>query len=123
MSSDALRKPPEIRRLAAERRKCLSDAFVTNYDKIVDGDKIRELTSAGRGGDSRTIESNVSKMYRSGPSTTGDVDMLRLEAEMVAEGRELSNPHIPLDEETLTEAVEKIERDGHTPAWEVVGDD
>jgi len=56
---------------------------------------------------------------RAGISTTGDVSLLRLEAEM-AESDEytVENPHIPIDQETLQRATEDIESDGHAPAWE-----
>ncbi|QIO22598.1 hypothetical protein [Haloarcula sp. JP-L23] len=46
--------------------------------------------------------------------------MLRLEAEMVAEGRELGNPNIPVNEVVLEAAVGQIRADGHEPAWEVI---
>jgi len=52
-----------------------------------------------------------------GVSMTGRVDLLVLEAEMIADGRELGNPHIPADTDTLVEAQKRITENGHTPAW------
>ena len=56
---------------------------------------------------------------RPGVSTTSDVALLRLEAELAADGSDLKNPHIPATEAVLEEATELIRSDGHKPAWEV----
>lgn len=56
---------------------------------------------------------------RVGVSTTGDVDLLRLEAEMAAgDEHTLRNPHIPINKDVLEQAKEQIEQDGHNPAWD-----
>jgi len=52
-----------------------------------------------------------------GASMTGEVSLLVLEAEMLAEGRELGNPHIPIDVDTLVAAQKQIAENGHSPAW------
>lgn len=94
------------------------------YDKVDGrGHNIREQTVAGPGDTTQTTEHDLTAMYQAGPSTTGQVWILRTEAEMLAEGRDLGNPHIPASEGVLEEAVEKIEADGHEPAWEVVDGD
>lgn len=56
---------------------------------------------------------------RVGASTTGDVDLLVLEAEMAQDNSySVKNPHIPINTEKLAEAKERIEKEGLTPAWE-----
>ncbi|GGN87157.1 hypothetical protein GCM10009030_05560 [Haloarcula pellucida] len=39
---------------------------------------------------------------------------------MVAEGQELGNPNIPVNEGVLEAAVGQIRADGHESAWEVI---
>jgi hypothetical protein len=120
---DATALEPRIKALVAKRRFNLEEDFIdeSRYDHIDErGHKISEQPVAGPGGTTLTIDSNLSVMYEPTPSTTSDVDMLRLEAEMLAEGRDLGNPHLPDSEETLQEAVEVIERDGNVPTWEVI---
>jgi len=93
----------------------------SRFDKVDErGHKIRERTVAGPGDTTQTTEHDLTAMYRTGPSTTGQVWILRTEAELVADGVDLGNPHIPATEDILEEAVEKIRADGHEPAWEVV---
>jgi len=84
------------------------------------GHKIREQTVAGPGDTTQTTEHDLTAMYQTGPSTTGQVWILRTEAELVADGVDLDNPHIPATEDILEDAVKKIRADGHEPAWEVV---
>ena len=56
---------------------------------------------------------------RVGVSTTGDIDLLRLEAEMATgDEYDIENPHIPVNTDTLEQAKRQIEQDGYTPAWE-----
>jgi len=123
LTDSGIDRDPDIKVLVAKRRDTLEEDFLddSRYDRVDErGHKIRELTVAGPGGTSQTIDSDVTVTYRPTPSTTGDVDMLRLEAELLAEGRNLDNPHLPDSEATFAEAVEAIERDGNTPTWEVL---
>lgn len=56
---------------------------------------------------------------RVGVSTTGDVSMLVLEAEMQAgDEYEIGNPHIPATVDVKERAEKQIAAAGHTPAWE-----
>lgn len=113
----------EIARLRALSRKAQTDEFVTGYDKVEDGEKIKEVTIAGPAGTSKTVTRNLSNLYHSAPSTTGDVELLVIEAELLADGEGSDNPHIPLDDQTREAAIEQIEERGLTPAWEVVFDE
>jgi len=111
---------PEIKVLRAKARDAQTDEFITDYDEINDdGDKIEKVTHQKKSGETVTSESNLTALYTAGPATTGTTKLLVLEAEMVAEGYELENPHIPMDTETMEQAKQQIEANGHTPAWEV----
>lgn len=112
---------PEIAKLLAKRRKVLNrDGFIDDYDDTTDdGDKYREMTVQAGGGTTATIEMNLSKMYQAGPSTTGDMEVLKIEAELVAEGKDLKNPHVPADADLLERATNALSNEGLTPAWEV----
>lgn len=110
----------EIAKLLAKRRQALDrDGFIDDHDDTNDdGDKITYETVPAGPDDTKEIEINLTKMYQAAPSTTGDIEMLVLEAELVADGTALDNPHVPADEETLRQARQQIEQNGHTPAWE-----
>jgi hypothetical protein len=119
----AIDRDPAIKVLVAKRRDTLEEDFIdeSRYDRIDDrGHKIRELPTASPAGTDVTIDSDVTVTHRPTPSTTSDVEMLRLEAEMLADGYDLDNPHLPDTEDTLEEAVAAIKSDGNTPTWEVL---
>lgn len=113
---------PEIKVLRAKARDALPDCVITDperYDTVNDdGEKIREIAMAGPQGTTKTIEDNVTVPYKPTVSTTGDVGLLVLEAEMQAEGRELGNPHIPATTEARDKALDRIKSAGLSPAWE-----
>lgn len=111
--------------LLARRRQNTADNWIESYDYVSeDGRKIREVTTAGPEGETRTLQIDYSTMLASTPSTTSDIDILRIEAQIADErgdgntGR--MNPHIPSNDDVLAEAKARIEEDGLTPAWEVV---
>ena len=54
---------------------------------------------------------------RPGPRRTDNVEMLVIEAEMVAEGHEPDNPAQPLGTETAEAFAERIEDTDLQPAW------
>jgi hypothetical protein len=120
MNIDATATDPEIKVLKAKRRDELpTDEFITEYDGVDDnGHKYREQEVRGPADTSTTIKSDQTAMYQPAPSTTGDVGMLVMEAELLADGVDLENPHIPADEETLEQARQRIETNDLTPAWE-----
>jgi hypothetical protein len=109
----------DINRLRARRRQVLpTDEFVTDYDGVDEaGHKYRELTIPGEGGTTQTIQSDLTAMYQAAPSMTGDVDLLVIEAELLADGTDLENPHLPATTDVRDRAHRRIEQNGHTPAW------
>jgi hypothetical protein len=112
-----------VQKLLAERRRFCTHYEVgidgPNADRNEDGDLILERGVAGPGS---VVEGdiNLSAVFGPAPSTTGNVELLRIEAELHAEGRGGENPHVPVNGDVLAEAKAAIERDGHTPAWEDV---
>jgi len=116
MSNHAIELEPEIKVLRAKQRDSLTEDWITKHDKIDDnGDKIEEVPFRGS---SNTFEVNLSGMFGPCASTTGDVDLIVLEAEMAAEGRDMTNPHIPISTEVLQQARDRLSDAGLTPAWE-----
>jgi len=111
---------PEIKVLRAKARDAQSDDFITGHDYVdEDGDKIEKELVAGPAGSTKEIETNLTELYTAGPATTGKVDLLVLEAEIVAERGVMENPHIPIDTETRDAAKAQIKENGHTPAWDI----
>jgi len=55
--------------------------------------------------------------YPAGISTTQNLDIIRIEAEMQADGTNLKNPHMPAKQETLEDAIEMLENQDLEPAW------
>lgn len=112
---------PEVAELLAKRRKALDrHGHITEFDGLDEnGHKYREETVPAGTDSTKTIQVNLTKMYQASPSTTGDIEILELEAEMVAEGREMDNPHVPSSTKLMEQARSKIEQNGHAPAWEI----
>ena len=119
--NDANRHDPEIAELLAKRRRALNrDGFIDDHDGINDdGDKYQEMTVKAGGDSTTTIQVNLTKMYQAAPSTTGDMEILRIEAELVADGKDLENPHVPADADLLERATNVLSNEGLTPAWEI----
>lgn len=108
---------------ALARRQRRDDAFVTDHDTTNDeGEKITEYKLPGPDGTTTTVTRNYTKLYKDEISMTGNVDLLVIEAELLAEGRTLSNPHIPLSDAVAEAARSRIDAAGNNPAWEVVFD-
>lgn len=121
MSSDSEGGGFNLPQLLEERRAVLNDDFITDFDKKnEDGDKIKEITVKRSSGETRTYEANLSKLGQAAPSTTSNIDILCIEAELAAEGRIGTNPHLPSSAEVYEQAIERIEAEGLTPAWEAV---
>ena len=57
-----------------------------------------------------------------GRRTSGDVDLLVIEAELVAEGKDLENPARPDSPDVVDEVMARLD-EGQRPAWAEVGDD
>jgi len=116
MNTEAFEPEPEIKVLRAKRRDRLKEDWISNHDKVDEnGDKIEEVPY--RKSDN-TFDVNLSSMFGPSVSLTGDVGLLVLEAEMVKEGKELENPHIPITKEVKEAAVSQLKDDGLNPAWE-----
>ena len=57
-----------------------------------------------------------------GRRTSGDVELLVIEAELVAEGKDLENPARPDSPDVVDEVMARLD-EGQRPAWAEVGDD
>lgn len=114
--TEAYELEPDIKVLRAKARDSLTEDWITKHDKMNDaGEKIEEVRY--RRSSDNTFDVNLSHLFGPAPSTTGDVGLLVLEAEMQADGKELDNPHVPINPEVLDRATEEIEAAGHSPAW------
>jgi hypothetical protein len=113
----------ETKRLIAQRRKALTDHRL-DADEFAKAERqngevvVKDTVRTDANTFSET-EVSLSKMLGSAPSTTGDIDILRVEAELLAEGNPPGNPHVPINAEVREQAREVIEANGDTPAWEV----
>jgi hypothetical protein len=113
---------PEIKVLRAKARDQLPDCVIEDeslYDTTNDdGEKIKEHTVNGPDGTSKTIDSNMTRSFQAAVSTTGDVDMLVLEAELKADDdHTIGNPHVPITTEVRDAALERITDQDLEPAW------
>jgi hypothetical protein len=110
----------ETKRLLAQRRKVLPDHPDIDADKTTDdGDLIHEVLVRGPGNTAKTIDANMSRLYRATPSTTSDIDLLVIEAELVADGADLDNPHVPVTDDLRETALARLDDEGLSPAWRV----
>ena len=57
-----------------------------------------------------------------GRRTSGDVELLVIEAELVAEGKELENPARPDSPDVVDEVMARLDQ-GQRPAWAEVDDE
>ena len=57
-----------------------------------------------------------------GARTSSNVELLVMEAELVAEGKELENPARPDSPDVVDEVMARLD-EGQRPAWAEVGDD
>lgn len=110
-----------IAALKARRRANTSDEWISSHDHVdEEGRKVRAITKPGPEGTEKTYHVDYSAMLATTPSTTTNTEIIRIEAEQAAEGREDMNPHLPANDEVLAEALTILEREGLLPAWEVV---
>jgi len=58
-----------------------------------------------------------------GRRTSGNVELLVIEAELVADGKQLDNPARPDSAAVVDELMAKLEPRGLRPAYKVVGDE
>ena len=95
--------------------------YTDEAERNDEGDLIYKKPVPTPGGGSTTVDVNMTTLYQPGPRRTGSVEMLRIEAELVDEGKELGNPAKPSNAEVAKSAIEQIEAAGLTPAWRAVG--
>ena len=57
-----------------------------------------------------------------GRRTSGNVDLLVIEAELVAEGKDLENPARPATPDVVNEVMARLD-EGQRPAWAEVDDE
>jgi hypothetical protein len=71
-----------------------------NHDTTNDqGDRIKERTiQRGPSGTEQTVEINLDRMLQTAPRYTGNDEILRIERDLRAEGVDLQNPALPLEE-------------------------
>lgn len=75
-----------------------------------DGDLIKK--------DSNGKETNVSKLFAPGKRKTSNVEMLVIEARIADEKPDKDmNPAFPMGDETASEALDRMDREGLEPAW------
>jgi len=89
-------------------------------DRNEAGDLIFEREVTHKEGHTVTRTTNLTALFTPGDRTSGDVSLLRIEAELAAEGAELDNPARPADADTAERLHERL-GDDVRPAWEVVG--
>jgi len=58
-----------------------------------------------------------------GRLTSGNIELLVIEAELAAEGKELDNPARPDGPDVVNELMARLEPKGLRPAYKVVGDE
>lgn len=91
--------------------------YIEEAERNDDGELIYEKTVPTPGGGSTTTEVNVTTMYQPGGRRSGNVTLLRIEAELAADGVELDNPAKPASGDVAKQAIEAIEGKDLTPAW------
>lgn len=84
--------------------------------KNEDGDLTYEREYTGPAGENRRQEVNVTAIYSPGRRKSSDVDLLLLEAELAADGKDLGNPAFPTSEDVATQVHDRLPEDVR-PAW------
>ncbi|WP_331232674.1 hypothetical protein [Natronorarus salvus] len=124
--SEAVERKAEVtkRRVGAllgRRRQNLDrDSHITDYDRIEDGHKVDKRTAPGPRDQTNKVDRDLTALYGAAPSTTTDPDLLVVSARIAAEKGPTDNPHVPATDQVLDDALERMEREGLTPAWELV---
>lgn len=81
-----------------------------------DGNLIYTKEIPGPHGGRREIEVNCTHMYQPGRRKSGNVDLLVIEAELAADGKDLGNPAFPIREEVAEQVHARLDEDVQ-PAW------
>ena len=110
-----------VAELIARRRQNITDDHVVGYDEIDEnGHKVKTVKKDRTEAPKSTYTVDLTATTKTGPSTTSSLEILIIEAEQAADGRDRMNPHIPANDEVLEQAVERIEEEDLVPAWEVI---
>lgn len=81
-----------------------------------DGDLIYTEIRIGPEGREHEYELNCTKLYSPGRRKTGDLEILLIEAQLAAEGKDLGNPAFPINGEIADQLHERLP-DDMNPAW------
>lgn len=95
--------------------------YIEEAERNDDGELIYKKPVPLPGGGTTTRDVNMTTLYQPGERRTNSVEMLRIEAEFAAEGKEIDNPAKPASGEIAKEAVELLEDRDLVPAWRVCG--
>jgi len=85
-----------------------------------DGDLVNERDLTTREGHTVTRKVNLTALFTPGSRTSGNVDLLVIEAELAADGAELDNPARPATADVAEAVIRRLD-EGVRPAWEVCG--
>ena len=89
-------------------------------DRNADGDLVFEREVKHKEGHTQTRRTNLTALFTPGARTSGDVSVLVIEAELVADGVELDNPAKPATADVAEAVIDRLDEDVR-PAWEVAG--
>jgi hypothetical protein len=95
--------------------------YTDEAERNDDGELIYEKPVPLPGGGTTTQDVNMTTLYQPGERRSNSVELLRIEAEFAAEGKEIDNPAKPSNADVAKEAIELMEDRDLTPAWRVCG--
>ena len=105
--------------LIAKQRQRISDKHVTEFDKTDDdGHKIQKIKRPAVEGGMKEVDVDVTALFTPGISTTSNMEIIKIEAELADEGRDVENLHVPANDEILDRSLEMLEDHDLSPAWE-----
>ena len=106
--------------LIAKQRQRIGDTHITEFDRTDDdGHKIKKVKRPAVEGGLKEVDVDVTALYSPGISTTSNMEIIRIEAELADEGGEVKNLHVPANDELLDQALDLLDDHDLTPAWEV----
>lgn len=106
--------------LIAKQRQRIGDAHIAEFDRTDDdGHKIKKVKRPAVEGGMKEVDVDVTALYSPGISTTSNMEIIRIEAELADDGGEVKNLHVPANDELLDRALEMLADHDLVPAWEV----
>lgn len=107
--------------LLAKQRQMIGDRHITDFDKTdEDGHKIQKVKRPDPEGGLNEVDVDVTALFSPGISTTSNLEIIRIEAELADVGRDVKNIHVPANDEVLDQSIDMLRSHDLTPAWEVV---